>query len=180
MRTAAASVALPGVGPSEFAVHGTVAEGGALEWLPEPVVAAQGCVHHMRSTVVLEAGAHLVWRDELVLGRHGEGPGSVVSRAHVDLDGAPLLRHELALGACHSAAAGPVVTAGARAVGSVLLVGDRGAPQLPVLLGPTAAVLPLAGGGAQVVALAGDATTLRRLLDPECSGTERLPRLQPS
>lgn len=165
VRTAAASVALPGVGPSKVAVSATVAAGGALEWLPEPVVAAQGCDHHIRSTIVLAAGARLTWRDELVLGRHGEGAGSVVTRAHVDLAGAPLLRHELALGACHPAAAGPAVTGGARAVGSVLLVGDGGAPQESVLLGPTAAVLPLAGGGAQVVALAGDATTLRRLLD---------------
>lgn len=165
VRTAAASVALPGPGPSEVAVHATVAARGALEWLPEQVVAAHGCVHHMRSTVVLDAGARLVWREEFVLGRHGEGPGSVVTRAHVDLDGAPLLRHELALGPCHPAAAGPAVTAGARAVGSVLLVGDGWAPQEPVLLGPTAAVLPLAGGAAQVVALADDATNLRRLLD---------------
>lgn len=165
IRTAAASVALPGAGPSEVAVQATVAAGGELEWLPEPVVAALGCVHHIRSEVVLEAGARLVWREELVLGRHGEGSGSVVTRAHVDLGGAPLLRHELALGPRHPSGAGPAVTAGARAVGSVLLVGDGWAPNEPALLGPTAAVLPLAGGGAQVVALASCASGLRRLLD---------------
>jgi urease accessory protein len=180
VRTAAASVALPGAGPSEVAVHATVAGGGALEWLPEPVVAARGCDHHIRSTIVLVAGAHLVWRDEVVLGRHGEGAGSVVTRAHVDLGGAPLLRHELALGACHPAAAGPAVTAGARAVGSVLLVGDRWGPYEPALLGPTAAVLPLAGAGAQVVALAGDAITLRRLLDAGMRRDRAPAAMQPS
>lgn len=165
MRTAAASVALPGLGPSQVTVDAAVAAGATLEWLPEPVVAARGCDHHLRSTIELEPGAGLVWREELVLGRHGEDPGSVVTRLHADLDGAPLLRQELAVGPLHPAGAGPAVTAGARAVGSVLLVGEGWAAGEPFLLGPTAAVLPLAGEGSQVVALAGDATSLRRHLD---------------
>jgi urease accessory protein len=165
LRTAAASVALPGHGPSRVTVDASVAAGATLEWLPEPVVAARGCDHRLRSTIELDAGAGLVWREELVLGRHGEDPGSVVTRLHADLDGAPLLRHELAVGPLHPAGAGPAVTAGARAVGSVLLVGEGWAAGEPFLLGPTAAVLPLAGGGSQVVALAGDAISLRRLLD---------------
>ena len=165
LRTAAASIALPGRGPSVVTVDVTVAAGATFEWLPEPVVAARGCDHRLQSSIVLDAGARLVWREELVLGRHREGPGSVITQLHVDLDGAPLLRHELAVGHLHPAGAGPAVTAGARAVGSVLLVGDGWAPTEPVLLGPTAAVLPLAGGGAQVVALADDAISLRGLLD---------------
>ena len=173
VRTAAASIALPGIGPSVVAVNATVAAGATLEWLPQPVVAAHGCDHHLQSSIVLDAGARLVWREELVLGRHGEGPGSVVTRLHADLAGAPLLRHELAVGPPHPAGAGLAVTAGARAIGSVLLVGDDWVPREPVLLGPTAAVLPLAGGGAQVVALAGDAISLRRLLD---AGDLRLAR----
>jgi urease accessory protein len=165
VRTAAASIALPGLGPSQVTVEATVAAGATLEWLPEPVVAVEGAVHHMQSMVVIDAGGRLTWREELVLGRHGEGPGSVVTRAHVDLGGAPLLRHELWLGPGHPSAAGPAVTAGARAVGSVFLAGDGCATLEPVVLGPTAAVLPLAGCGAQVVALAGDTISLRRLLD---------------
>ena len=165
VRTAAASIALPGSGPSRVTVEATVAAGATLEWLPEPVVAVEGCVHHMQSVVVVDDGGHVTWREEILLGRHGEGPGSVVTRAQVDLGGAPLLRHELALGPRHPSAAGPAVTAGARAVGSVLLVGDGCVTRAPVVLGPTAAVLPLAASGAHVVALAGDATTLRRLLD---------------
>ena len=166
VRTVAASIALPGVGPSCVRVRATVAGGGGLRWLPAPVVAARGCVHHMEATVVLEADARLVWREELVLGRHGEPPGSVSSRASVDVDGTPLLRHELALGPEHPAAGGPAVTAGARAVGSVLLVGAPWAAPYPsTVLGPTAAVLPLAGPGVLVTALAADASGLRRQLD---------------
>lgn len=170
VRTAAASVALPGAGPSEVRVRATVAAGGELRWLPEPVVAADGCLHHMEATVELEDGAVLVWREELVLGRHGETGGSVVTRANIDLAGQPLLRHELALGGRHPQAAGPAVTAGARAVGSLVLAGLE-AIVPAATLGPTAAVLPLAGAGVLIVALAGGAVELRGLLD---AGQERI------
>lgn len=165
VRTAAASIALPGAGPSSVRVRATVAASGELSWLPEPVVAAQGCVHHMEATVALEGDARLAWREELVLGRHGEPPGSVVSRASVDLDGAALLRHELALGPAHRGAESPAVTAGARAVGSVLLIGPGWDSPAPAILSATAAVLPLARSGLQVVALADDASDLRALLE---------------
>ena len=115
---------------------------------------------------MLEADARLVWREELVLGRHREPPGSVSSRATVDVDGTPLLRHELALGPEHPAAGGPAVTAGSRAAGSVLLVGAPWAAlHASTVLGPTAVVLPLAGPAVQVMALATDASGLRRQLD---------------
>ena len=164
VRTAAASMALPGVGPSRVQVRATVAAGGELRWLPEPVVVVRGCIHHMDAAVELEAGAVLMWREELILGRHREPGGSVVTRASVDFAGHPLLRHELALGPGHPPAAGPAVIAGARAVGSLLFAGLE--VKVPATtLGPTAAVLPLAGAGAQVIALAGGALELRRLLD---------------
>jgi urease accessory protein len=171
VRTAAASIALPGTGPSKVQVRATVAAGGELRWLPEPVVAVAGCDHRMEVTLDLEAGAVLVWREELVLGRHKESGGSVVTRANVDLAGQPLLRHELALGPRHPTAAGPAVIAGARAVGSLLLAGQE--MTVPaVTLGPTAAVLPLAGAGVQIVVLAEGAVELRRLLD---AGLEVVP-----
>lgn len=164
VRTAAASVALPGDGPSAVSVHATVASGGALRWLPEPAVVARGCLHHMQVSLELEGSAAVMWREELVLGRYGEACGSVVSRTKADVDGAPLLRHELALGPAYPASTGPAMVAGDRAVGSVLLVGF-GAPAEARVLGPGGAVLPLAAGGAQVLAVANSAPALRRLLD---------------
>jgi urease accessory protein len=163
VRTAAASVALPGPGPgpSRLRVSVTVADGGVLHWLPEPVVVAKGCDHRMETTLALQNGAELVWREELILGRHGEEAGSVLTRTTVDVGRAPLLRHELALGPRHPGWAAPSVTAGARAVGSVLAYPG---PACPAVLGPTGALLPLAGGGAQVVALADDASALRAAL----------------
>ena len=163
IRTAAASVALPGPGPSRLRIRATVGAGGALCWLPEPLVAARGCDHHVEADVVLEDGATLVWRDEVVLGRHGEESGSVVTRSTVDHAGVALLRHELALGPCHPTSRSPAVTAGARACGSVLLVGPEWA-RTPTVLGPRAAAMPLAGPGVQVVVLADDALQLRHQL----------------
>lgn len=167
IRSAAAALAQPGLGPgrSRLRVRATVAGGGELRWLPEPLVAVRGCVHETDATVALAADARLTWREELILGRHREAPGSVVARASIDRNGWPLLRHEVALGADHPLAGGPAVTAGARAVGSVVVVKpDWTAPAVP--LGPTAAVLSLAApGAALVVALAASASELRRQLD---------------
>lgn len=167
VRTAAASVALPGESESYVRVTARVAAGGRLWWLPEQVVAAAGCRHRMETTVTIAAGAMLVWREEIVLGRHGETPGSVRTRFRVDAGSAPLLRHELALGPDHPAAGGPAVVGAARAVGSVLLLDPAWGDRLPAAqtLGPTAAVMALAGPGVHVVALAEDAIGLRRSLD---------------
>jgi urease accessory protein len=132
------------------------------------VVAARGCDHRMEAVVEVAAGAHLIWREELVLGRHQEAGGSVTTRLQVDVDGAPLLRHELALGPAHPASLGPAVLGDARAVGSVLLVDPGWAepgPPPAAVLGPHAALFPLHGCGAQIVALAADALALGRVLD---------------
>lgn len=167
IRTAAASVALPGPAPSSVRVTARVAEGGRLEWLPEPVVAARGCRHHMETVVTLATRARLVWWEQIVLGRHREASGSILSRFSADVAGRPLLRHELALGPGHPAAGSTAVVGEARAVGSVLLVDPRWTTDLPpaATLGATAALLPLTGPALQVVALAGDTIALRRSLD---------------
>lgn len=174
LRTVAASVVQPGPSPlpSVVEVDASVGEGGVLHWLPEPTVAATGCRHQSRARVVLADGARLVWREELVGGRHGERGGSVSSRLTVDRAGRPLLRHRIDVGPEHPSWSSPAVGAGARCVGSVLVVDPAwlDAPTRPVVLADTdadgtAAMLPLAGPAVHVVALAPDARTLRRLLD---------------
>lgn len=167
VRTAAAAVALPGPTPSQVRVRARVACGGRLRWRPEPTVAARGCRHVVDAMVVLEDGAGLVWREEVVLGRWAEPAGSVVTRMAVDLGGAPLLRHELALGPAHPGSGSPAVAGEARAAGSMVVVEPawRLAPPPPSVLGATAAALPLAGPGLHIVALAPDIVSLRALLD---------------
>lgn len=164
VRTVAASVVLAGTGePSRLSVRAEVGERGCLQWLPEPTVAASGC-HHQTSTMVhLGPDARLVLREELVAGRHGEPAGVVRSSLNVERAGSPVLAQTLTLGEQAWPAGVP-----ARAVGCLLLVDVPGEGSGPWLLGPWAAVLPLAHPGATLASvLADDARTLRSLLVPE-------------
>src|SRR5487761_467476 len=99
VRTAAASIALPGLDGLEsvLRVSVTVAAGGRLEYLPEPVVVTAGARHATLVSVTLAAGASLVFRDELLLGRHGEAGGTVRSVLRADYAGRPLLRQSVEL-----------------------------------------------------------------------------------
>jgi len=174
VRTAAASVALPGSsgGLSSLELDVTVADGGSLRWLPEPAVAAARCHHRLRTRLSVGRTARVVWRDELVLGRHGEDPGDYVSRLRLDVAGVAVLRQELAVGAPHPGWRGPAVTGGRRAVGSVVLVDPGFDPAPPgTVLGEQSAALALPGPAVQIVAVADDAVTLRHLLNAGMAST---------
>ncbi|GHH89032.1 urease accessory protein UreD [Streptomyces sulfonofaciens] len=168
--SAAATIALPGrtAQPAHYDVRLRVGPDATLWWLPEPVVSADASHLVMHTRVDLAAGARLVLREEQVLGRHGEPPGTLVSRLTVRLAGRPLLDQELAFGpgapgGWDSAA----VLGGHRSVGQLLLVSPRLADH-PVdtrVLGETATITPLAGPGALATVLALDALTLRSQLD---------------
>jgi urease accessory protein len=174
LRTVAASVALPGPAGavSTVVVTAAVAAGGALAWLPEPLVAAAGCRHRATGRVTLAEGAALTWRDELICGRHGESPGDTTVALSVTYGGKPLYQHELAVGPAAPGWDGPAVLGGARATGSLLRVDPEWAamPPEPLLLGPTAATMPLAGPGAVTTVTAPDAADLRRHLDRAVAG----------
>ena len=164
LRSSAASVVLPGPKPSRVTIHASVGPGACLRFAPEATVLAQGCLHRVESVVSLYADARLEWWEELVLGRYGESPGSATTMLRVDLDGEPLLRHELALGPDHpSSASAAVLPKNARAVGSVVLVGP-GLVRRSLLVSDSAAVLPLDGPAVLVTALESDALTARRSL----------------
>lgn len=167
VRTSAATVALPGNGASMVRVHARVEAGARLRWLPEPTVAAAGCDHRVECRVELHGDARLTWREEIVLGRCGEAGGSIEAGLYVDLDTAPLLHQQLRLGAGYPGWDGPAVVASHRAIGSTLVADPVLAAGEPASapLGPTAAVLALAGPAMQVVALADSALVLRRHLD---------------
>jgi urease accessory protein len=166
LRTAAASIALPGLDgrESQLRVTVTVAAGGRLEYLPEPVVVAAGARHATLVTATLEAGASLLMRDELLLGRHGETGGTVRSVLRADYAGRPLLRHAVEVSGADPVSGGPALLAGHRGFGTLLLAGPgQPVPALPEP-GLAVAALPLAGPGVLVTALAHDAVTLRRRL----------------
>jgi urease accessory protein len=159
IRSVATTLALPGDGESVFTVRARVAEGGHLDFAPEPTVAACGCDHRSVSDITLAEGASLRWREELILGRHREEPGGHTSRIDVTIGGLPLLRHELRLDETYRSRA---VIGDARAAGSVVLAG----PDLTrtAAVEEALAVMPLAGPGVLVSALATDSATLRRRL----------------
>jgi urease accessory protein len=145
-------------------VTATVANGGSLRWLPEQLVAAAGCRHLTLATVHLERGASLIWRDELICGRHGEEPGEATITTSVGYAGHPLLRQSLTIGSGADGWAGPAVLGGAIATGSLLRVDPGAPPATPGVLGPTAVRAPLAGPAWLVTATADDAHTLRGYL----------------
>lgn len=167
VRSTAAMVVLGGssVDESSLEVDVEVGPGAELRWLPEPTVATAGCRHRSTASVRLGAGAKLVWREELVLGRSGEGPGRFTSRLDVSGEGGILLRQAVTVGDGAPGWAGPAVLDGAKAGGTLLVV-DPGLVVRPApSLGHHAAVMPLAGGGAVVIAAAPGASALRLTLD---------------
>ena len=173
VRTAAASIALPGPDGLESVLRITaqVEAGGRLEYLPEPVVVSAGARHATIITATLAEGAALLLRDELLLGRDGEDGGAARSVLRVDYAGRPLLRQALEVSGTDPAFLGPAVLAGHRAVGNLLRVSaETGTGPLPRSVpgskaSPEVAVMPLAGPGVLLTALAHDAVTLRRRLD---------------
>ncbi len=178
MRTVAATVALRGCGQSVLEVAVRVGRDASLRWLPEPLIAAAGCDHRVVSTVELDAGARLVWREELILGRHGESPGDVSTALRVRLDGVPLVHQELAAGPRSDGWAGAAVLGDERTVGSLLLVnpeppdpataGNGRVKDDPAVVG---AWMSLAGPGYLGTAVAADAHTLRAWLDARVGPT---------
>jgi urease accessory protein len=181
VRTAAASIALPGADGLEsvLRVSVSVAAGGRLEYLPEPVVVTSGARHATVFRAELTAGASLVVRDEVLLGRSGEAGGEYRSVLWADYAGRPLLRHSVTVSGADPVSLGPAVLAGHRAVGSLLVVapdglaGSSDQTKSTVVAGRAdgrvagqtlAAVMPLAGPGILVTALAEDAVTLRQRL----------------
>lgn len=166
VRSAAAAVALPGLDGLEsvLTVTATVGTGARLEYLPEPVVVAARARHATDIRVILAEGASLLLRDELILGRHGEPGGTARTLLRVDYAGRPLLRQSLEVCGEDEASMGPAVLAGHRAVGTLVRAGPAREAGSGGCM-PGVAVMPLAGPGVLVTALADDAVTLRKRLE---------------
>lgn len=163
VRTVAASIALPGRfgEASQLSISVSVAGGGRLLWLPEPLIAAARCRHSTLSTVDLEQDAELIWREELVCGRHREEPGDVRLSTVVRRDDRPLYRSAVAVGPHAPHWDGPAGFGGARALATVF--STSGIDQQS---SPTTAVMALAKGGSVATVLGRDLIETRRVTDP--------------
>lgn len=95
--------------------------GSSLVWQGQPFVAADGAVVDRRTTVDLDAGARLLLRETLVLGRAGETAGTIRTSSSVRRCGHPVLVEELALG---PGAQVPGILGEHRVVDSVLALGN--------------------------------------------------------
>ncbi|NNG38943.1 urease accessory protein UreD [Flexivirga sp. ID2601S] len=94
----AATVAYDAGGQKSFwdnLIH--VEDGGALCWLAEPLVVADGAHVQRATSAAVASGARLVLREALMLGRH-QGVGGVLdARTRIDYDGRPAVVEDLVL-----------------------------------------------------------------------------------
>ena len=169
VRSVAAQLALPGrpAPASRLVIHAEVA--GILHWLPEPLIAAAGCDHVTSTVVEVAEGGELLWRDDLVCGRHAEPPGDVRLETTIRYAGRTLYRHDLTVGRHAGGWDGAAVLGDGRAAGTVVAV-----PGLPKGVGGAltassgAALMPLAGPGVLATAVGPDIRHVRAALDPLC------------
>jgi len=82
-------------GRARWDVRVEVGQGGRLVWHGEPFVVSEGADVLRTLGVELEADASLLLGETLVLGRSGEAPGRLVSRAEVRREGSEVLLEEL-------------------------------------------------------------------------------------
>lgn len=130
VRSAGATIVQPGRGgePARWETTVTVGAGGRLDWAPEPTVVTDGAEFVTSLRIALDAGASAVVRELVVLGRHGRAGGTYRGHLSVTLDGQPLLVHTTRLDGADPALSGPGGTAGARAIGTLLLAGVAESP----------------------------------------------------
>lgn len=165
----AATLLLPGPHGSESSsqVNISVASGGTLVWLPGRQIAAEGCRHASVTGVNLESGARLYAREELMLGREGEVPGSLRQRLRVTNDGDPVYDQEVVVGVAGWQSS--AVTGGRRALGSIMLV-DPVAENIDVFTTsvsdefPDTAVMRLGEQSVLLASAAADSIALERQL----------------
>lgn len=147
LRGIAASVVLPGQdrGGSHATVHIEVAEGGTVEYLPEPAVVTARAQHHVDLDVRLGAHARMRCRDTVVLGRDGEPCGSLRTMTSIVRERTPLLRQELAIDS-HPPATRPAHLASARVLATETVVWENDIGE--AVSQPWWSLVPLAAGGA--------------------------------
>lgn len=98
VRSAAASIVLPGAESSDVRVHATVAEGASLDWAPEPTVSVQGSRHRQRADVCAHASSVVQWSEILVLGRTGELGGELDATLRIERGDAAVVHQQLGCG----------------------------------------------------------------------------------
>jgi urease accessory protein len=98
VRTAAATVALPGSTTPESHAFWTLEVAGDLDVDPQPTVVAATSRHFTLTRLQLTGAGRIRLRERIQIGRSGERQGFWSGSLHADVDGSPLLRHRIELG----------------------------------------------------------------------------------
>ena len=162
--------------PACWSLDASVAAGGLLASLPDPVCCFAGARYRQRQRIALAAGASLVWLDTLTCGRSARGErwafASVDARTSVDRAGVPLVRDGLRLEAGRGLPLRERFGDG-EAIATLIVVGPLVAPLAESLLAnlaatpaggePLVAASPLAGGAIVRIAACSPAAVTRWL-----------------
>jgi urease accessory protein len=98
LRTAAATMAMPGAVTMESRADWVLEVEGELDLDPQPTIVA-GHARHVTSTRLAVAGRGSIrLRERIQIGRSGERQGFWTGSLRADVDGTPLLRHRMELG----------------------------------------------------------------------------------
>ncbi|HEY6646481.1 MAG TPA: urease accessory protein UreD [Mycobacterium sp.] len=98
LRTAAATVTLPGSATVESHAFWTLEVAGDLDLDPQPTVVAATSRHFTSTRLELAGAGRVRLRERIQIGRSDERQGFWSGSLHADLDGSPLLRHRIELG----------------------------------------------------------------------------------
>lgn len=98
VRSAAATVALPGRATTESTAHWHVEVAGDLDIDPEPTVVAGGSRHSTSTRLSIDGAGRVRLRERIQIGRTDERHGFWSGSLHADVAGTPLLRHRIELG----------------------------------------------------------------------------------
>jgi len=99
LRSAAATVTLPGRAAAESTAHWHLEVAGELDLDPQPTVVAGGSRHAASTRLSVTGSGRVRLRERVQIGRTDERNGFWSGSLHADVDGEPLLRHRLELGA---------------------------------------------------------------------------------
>jgi urease accessory protein len=98
VRTAAATVTLPGSTTPESHAFWALEVAGDLDVDPQPTIVAASSRHFSSTRVELTGAGRVRLRERIQIGRSNERQGFWSGALHADVDRSPLLRHRIELG----------------------------------------------------------------------------------
>jgi urease accessory protein len=99
VRSAAATMAMPGTVTMESRASWELEVAGLLDLDPQPTIVAGQARHVSTTRLSLSGDGQARLRERVQIGRSDERQGFWSGSMHADVDGAPLLRHRVELGA---------------------------------------------------------------------------------